>query len=199
MPVIRAFIAIQLPISIQTQLDEIARKIQGLAKVKAIRWVQAKNIHLTLKFLGDVSSNNVNLLAQSLNNEISRHQGFEISLSGVGAFPNLRRPRVVWVGIETQARLLALQKGIDAETIRLGYPSEERAFSPHLTLARISQNASPDDVRQVGEALAGLKIGLVGKFYADAVHLYRSDLQPGGAIYTSLNTFALSEVKTERN
>jgi 2'-5' RNA ligase len=199
MPVIRAFIAIQLPSSIQQQLDELARRIQGLVKIKAVRWVPAKNIHLTLKFLGDVSANNIDLLAKVLNGAVSTHPAFEITLSGVGAFPNAHRPRVIWVGIDAPPPLLALQKGIDAETVRLGYPSEDRPFSPHLTLARISQNATPDEVRQVGEVLTGLKVGVVGKFTADAVHLYRSDLQPGGAVYSSLSKLSLSEVKTEHN
>jgi 2'-5' RNA ligase len=199
MPVIRAFIAIQLPNSIQQQLDEIARNIQGLVNLKAVRWVPAKNIHLTLKFLGDVSSTNIDLLTKVLLREVTSHTGFEVTLSGIGAFPSLRRPRVIWVGIEAPPVLLALQKGIDAETVRLGYPSEDRPFSPHLTLARMPQNASPNAIRQMGEVLAGLKVGLVGKFLADAVHLYRSDLQPGGAIYTSLSKFPLSEVKTEHN
>ena len=199
MPVIRAFIAIQLPVFIQQQLDELARRIQGLVKIKAVRWVPAKNIHLTLKFLGDVSPNNIDLLTKVLNNEVSTHPAFEITLSEVGAFPNTRRPRVIWVGIDAPPPLLDLQKGVDARTVRLGYPSEDRPYSPHLTLARISQNAPPDEVRQVGEVLTGLKIGIVGKFTADAVHLFRSDLQIGGAVYSSLNKSSLSEVKTEHN
>lgn len=195
MDAIRAFIAIELPREIRQQLDAIERQIQaqaGEASHKAVRWVPASNMHLTLKFLGEVSTSNVESLARMLQKEASQHSAFDLSIGGIGAFPNIHRPRVIWVGSEAPAELYTLQKAIDAETRQLGYPAEERPFSPHLTLGRVSQNAHPDEVTQVARVLGEIKIGTLGKVRVDRVHLFRSDLQPSGAVYTSLYNFQLS-------
>jgi 2'-5' RNA ligase len=149
-------------------------------------------MHLTLKFLGEVSTANIQALARMLQSEAARYAPFDFTISALGAFPNARRPRVIWVGADVPAALLALQKAIEAETRLLGYPGEERPFSPHLTLGRITQNAHPDEVAQVARALGEMKVGQVGTVHADKVHLFKSDLRPTGAIYTSLHNFPLS-------
>lgn len=194
MDAIRAFIAIELPETVRQQLDEIARQIQvraGDNARRAVRWVPASNMHLTLKFLGEVSSGNVQSLARMLQTEAEKHSGFEMTIGELGAFPNPRRPRVIWVGSEAPGELTLLQKAIEAETRKLGYPAEERPFSPHLTLGRISQNARPDEVSQVARALGEVKVGQIGRVQVDRVHLFRSDLKPSGAVYTSLYQFGL--------
>ncbi len=194
MDAIRAFIAIELPEPIRQQLDQIEKQVQeraGEAGRKAVRWVPASNMHLTLKFLGEVSTANVQTLARMLQNEASRHKGFELTIGGLGAFPNVRRPRVVWVGTEAPNDLSVLQKAIEAETRQLGYPAEERPFSPHLTLGRISQNARPEEVTQVAKVLGEMKVGELGRVRVEHLHLFRSDLKPSGAVYTSLYKFKL--------
>ena len=194
MSAIRAFIAIELPETIRQQLHTIEQQIQtraGESARRAVRWVPAGNMHLTLKFLGEVSANNVEVLARMLQREAAQHQPFEFSISGLGAFPNPRRPRVIWVGAEIPASMSALQRTIEAETRALGYPGEDRAFSPHLTLGRISQNARPDEVNQVARALGELQVGELGKVHVSSIHLFKSDLHPSGAVYTSLHQFPL--------
>lgn len=194
MEAIRAFIAIELPETIHTQLDAIEKQVQakaGEAGRHAVRWVPAGNMHLTLKFLGEVSVANLQSLARMLQSEAARHRAFEIKVSGLGAFPNLRRPRVIWVGSEAPSELGALQKAIEAETHHLGYPSEERPFSPHLTLGRISQSARPEEVTQLARALGEMQVGDLGVVRVDHIHLFRSDLHPSGAVYTELNSFKL--------
>ena len=118
--------------------------------------------------------------------ETARHKSFDIKIGGLGAFPTLRRPRVVWIGVEAPPTLAGLQKSIEAETIRLGYSPEDKPFSPHLTLARIAHNATPDEINLVGEALMKAPSGEIGTIRVDAVRLFRSDLRPGGAVYTQL-------------
>jgi 2'-5' RNA ligase len=194
MDAVRAFIAIELPEDVRQRLDEIERQIQkraGEDARRAVRWVPARNLHLTLKFLGEVSTANLQALARMLQDEASRNSRFEMNLSGLGAFPNLRRPRVIWVGSEAPGELSALQKAIEAETRRLGYPAEERPFSPHLTLGRISQNARPDEVTQVARALSEMNVAEIGRVQIDRIHLFQSDLRPNGAVYTSLYQFGL--------
>jgi 2'-5' RNA ligase len=191
MAVIRAFIAIDLSQDIQIHLDEVVRKYKVQLSDIPIRWVAASNIHLTLKFLGDVSLSNLNILTDMIQTEISGHHQFDISVGGAGAFPNIRQPRIIWVGVEAPPELTAIQNGIEITTGRLGYVREERAFSPHLTLGRVSRNASSQDIKAITKALDSTKVGFLGATCVEKVHLYRSDLQPTGAVYTQIFSSSL--------
>lgn len=196
MEAIRAFIAIELPEDIHQKLGELEKTIQtraGESVRKAVRWVPASNMHLTLKFLGEVSGGNLEALASILGNESERHTSFDLTVGSLGAFPNLHRPRVIWVGVKAPAELFALQKAIEAETRHLGYPNEDRPFSPHLTLGRIAQNARPDEVAQVARVIQDLQVGELGTVRVERLHLFRSDLRPSGSIYTSLYNFQLKQ------
>lgn len=189
MPTIRSFIALNLTADIHRQLDEIIQSLKQQTTI--VRWVPSQNIHLTLKFLGDVSLANIETLQRVLAGEAARHAPFTFTVSGFGAFPNTRWPRVLWVGVQAPAALTAAQHGIEAETQRLGYTGEERPFSPHLTLGRVSNNASPQEARRLSDALTQVKIGELGQVMVKSVYLYRSDLNPGGATYTPLASFPL--------
>jgi RNA 2',3'-cyclic 3'-phosphodiesterase len=194
MDAIRAFIAIELPEEVRQKLDAVEKQIQaraGETARRAVRWVPASNMHLTLKFLGEVSTANLQTLARMMQTQAAAHNHFEMTIGELGAFPNVRRPRVIWVGTKAPGELAAMQKSIEAETQKLGYPAEERPFSPHLTLGRISQNAHPDEVSQVARALSEMTVGELGRVQVERIHLFRSDLHPSGAIYTSLYHFAL--------
>ena len=186
MSVIRAFIAIDLPDDVQECLRQVSDQLQAQLSGIPVRWVAPENIHLTLKFLGDVSLGNLGMLKEILQAEALAQKPLEVSIGGLGAFPKMRRPRVIWVGVEAPPELLALQRGIDAQTARVGYTPDERDFSPHLTLGRVSRNATPQDVNQLGDVLSAQKIGFLGVARVRQVHLFRSDLQPGGAVYTRL-------------
>jgi 2'-5' RNA ligase len=191
MAVTRAFIAIDLPISIQQQLDAISRQLQTKCTPSAVRWVPARNIHLTLKFLGEVSSANLEMVEKILQSEASRHKCFDVSIGGLGSFPSIHRPRVIWIGVQAPGNLMSLQRGIETETLRLGYAAEDRPFSAHLTIGRVSHSANPDEIRQLGVMLDKFKVGFLGAIQVDRVRLFRSDLQPGGAVYTALYTASL--------
>lgn len=191
MAVIRAFIAIDLSEEIQHCLDEVIRDYQTQLPNAPIRWVAASNIHLTLKFLGDVSLSNLNILTDMIQAEISTHHQFDISVGGSGAFPNVHHPRVIWVGVEAPTELNAIQNGIEARTGRMGYSREERAFSPHLTLGRVSRNANSQDIKAISTALESNRVGFLGVTCVEEVHLYRSDLTPAGAVYTQIFSSSL--------
>ena len=192
MAVIRSFIAIDLPKHIQDPLDRVIRDLQDRNPHTAVRWVPAHNIHLTLKFLGEVSSSNLEILTKILQTEVPRHRCFEILVGTLGAFPSIHRPRVIWIGVEAPPDLMSLQRSIETETTRLGYAPEERPFSAHLTLGRVSHNASPEEVRTIGEVLKECKVGMLGTSIVERVRVFRSDLEPGGAIYTPLFTFNMA-------
>ncbi|HWQ84789.1 MAG TPA: RNA 2',3'-cyclic phosphodiesterase [Anaerolineales bacterium] len=186
MAVIRAFIALDLSAEISQSLDQISRELMQRMPQRAIRWVPAKNIHLTLKFLGDVSPSSLESLQKMIQVESENYPPFDISIGGVGAFLSTRRPRVVWVGVTAPELLSALQHSIESAASRLGYPLEDRPFSPHLTLGRVNRSASPVDLQHVGQVLNGYNIGSLGSVHISGVHLYRSDLSPEGAHYTRL-------------
>ncbi len=185
MNAIRAFIAIDLPSSIQARLRAVISELDQ-PPLSAVRWVTAQNIHLTLKFLGDISPSNLEMLCKQLEADTARYASFGVKVAGLGAFPNPRRPRVIWVGIHAPQALVSLQKAIESSTHRLGYATEDRAFSPHLTLGRVAHNASPAEVQQIADRLATMQVGELGEFAVNEVLLYRSDLKPGGAIYSQL-------------
>ena len=193
MGVFRAFIPIEIPGEIKERLGQVTSQLNAAVPDDSVRWVPAENIHLTLKFLGDVSEANYEVLIQLLETQARLHSPFDMSVGGLGAYPNDKRPRVVWIGIEADHELFELQRAIDAETSRLGYRSEVRDYSPHLTVGRISRNASADEVRAVGQAISSFELGFLGVSRVDCLHLYRSELNPGGAVYTRLYTARLGE------
>jgi 2'-5' RNA ligase len=186
MAVIRAFIAIGLPEPLQRKLEAVIGDLKGRLGNGAVRWVAGANIHLTLKFLGDVSPANLEMLKKIIQAEASAHPVFEMGVGGLGAFPSIHRPRVIWVKVDAPPELKSLQHGIEHETTRLGYDREERAFSPHLTLGRVNRSATPREIQQIGEVLEHTTLGKLGVVRVEHVSLYRSDLRPGGAIYTCL-------------
>jgi 2'-5' RNA ligase len=186
MGLIRTFIAAKLPTPLQ---DAIQTATSGLRKAlgsELIRWVPAHNVHLTLKFLGDVSPSSLDQVKQIMQTEAAQVQPFEVQIEGLGSFPNSRRPRVLWVGLNAPAALTALQHSIDAAAARLGFESEDREFSPHLTIGRVRQNLSTSELQRIRTALEETRVGNLGTTQVGAVHLFKSDLQATGSVYTEL-------------
>ena len=188
MSVIRAFIAIDLPPDVQDCLEQVSTQLKEQLGEKSVRWVPIPNIHLTLKFLGDVSVNNLDTLKDILSAEAGLQKPMEFSVGRLGAFPKIRQPRVVWVGIEAPQELISFQRNIEARASKVGYPIDKREFFPHLTIGRVSRNASPDEAREIGNVLSASKIGFLGVTRVQAVHLFKSELLPTGAVYTKMFT-----------
>jgi RNA 2',3'-cyclic 3'-phosphodiesterase len=192
MSMLRVFIAVEIPIEIQQKIHrEIVNLRKGIDSL--IRWVPAQNMHLTLKFLGDVSPNSVEFLKQMLRTEAENIPCFDIHLAGLGAFPNLKRPRVLYFGIQAPAALDALARGIESASRRLGYGPEDRAFAAHLTLGRVRQNVNATEQQQIRRAIEGTQVDLPGSARVDSVHLYKSELNPGGSVYTRLYSAPLKK------
>lgn len=191
--VIRSFIAVDIPEEVRDSLGHVSERLQGELDETPVRWVDQEKIHLTLKFLGDVSQENLSMVKKILASEVNKHQAMEIGIGRIGAFPKLRHPRVIWVGVEAPNELYDLRRGIEDGVARLGYNYDKYDFTPHLTLGRVSRKASAQDVRKVGKVLHDFKVGFIGVARIKAVHLYRSDLQPEGAVYTRLFTASLTE------
>jgi 2'-5' RNA ligase len=192
METIRAFIAIPLPTPLLDKLDALQRRLERQTPPRSVRWVRGQGIHLTLKFLGDTPTEKLPEIEQALA-AVARHApACTFTAEGLGCFPNLRRPRVIWVGInESTGRLEALQNAIEEVMTPLDYPPEKRGFSPHLTLGRMGQRASRDDAAQVGEVVARTTIEPLAEVAVDRFALIRSVLKPAGAEYTTLQEFLL--------
>jgi len=188
MPVIRAFVAIELPDPILNCLDKVSLDLKKQLENVPIRWVPAENIHLTLKFLGDVSEANLEVLKKILKSIGSNHRAFEISVGGLGAFPKAQHARVIWIGLEVPPDLISLQHSLEIEAGRLGYAHEERPFSPHLTIGRVSRNPTAGDLNKLSNVLKSYKVGFLGVVQVQGIHLFRSDLHPSGAVYTKMFT-----------
>jgi RNA 2',3'-cyclic 3'-phosphodiesterase len=193
MSLLRAFIAVELPLDLRKTVCAATSNLQSQVG-GLVRWVPVENMHLTLKFLGDVSLANVDLLSGMLRAETDLFQCFELRLSGLGSFPSLKRPRVIYIGIQAPAVLESLQRGIESATHRLGYESAERGFSPHLTIGRVKQNATVTEQQMIRRALEETKIDSLGTTRVESVELFKSDLRPTGSVYTRLFSAPLKKV-----
>ncbi len=193
---IRAFIAIETPHEVQ---ERIARRTAALRRqlpAPIVRWVSPANIHLTLKFLGETSSTTLEHLAILLRAEAAEHTSFHMSVGGLGVFPNRAQPRVLWIGLKAPEALQVLQRNVEGICARLGYPPEERPFAPHLTIGRIRPRLQPEEKQRIHQALEEVKIEDLGNIPVEAIHIFRSDLQPNGAVYTRLYTLPLKPSST---
>lgn len=188
---LRSFVAVKIPSDMQIALARSTAALQEALPKPLVRWVAPQNVHLTLKFLGDVSPANLERLADAMAAETITHEAFSMTVGGLGAFPSPRRARIIWFGLNAPAVLTALLRGIEAVAARLGYAAEDRPFSPHLTIGRVGQNVSGSDLQRIRNALEATIVDTLGTVRVAAVHVFKSDLKPGGAIYTPLYTMPM--------
>ncbi len=186
MGLLRLFIAVEIPHEIRQAIHDKATAVLQRTVGPLVRFVPPENMHLTLKFLGDVSPSSVDMLTQMLRAEADSVHPFDMRIGGLGSFPSLKRARVIYIGIQAEAGLEALHRGVEAASRRLGYESEERPFSPHLTLGRVRQDVSAADGQRIRSALEGLRIDSLGTARVDSVQIFKSDLKPSGSVYTKL-------------
>jgi len=188
---IRCFIAIELPEEAKQGLVRLKRELER-DEHRFVKWVGPGGIHLTLKFLGNISSKRVTEVTEAMRTAVQGISRFHLEISGLGAFPSLRQARVFWVGIGGEVdKLSRLQQNIDSALAAVGFAKEERSFVPHLTLARIKQGASPLERRGFGELVGATSFEDKYHVEVEAISLMRSQLTPAGAIYTCLKTVGL--------
>ncbi len=192
METLRLFIAIPLPEPLLRQLAQVQRTLEKEMPAGSVRWVNPEGIHLTLKFLGDTPEGKVPAIRDALAAVARRAVPCTFTVGELGCFPNLRRPRVVWVGVrEEGGQLRALQEAVERAMVSLGYPREGRGFSPHLTLGRVRDSVPSRDVARVGEIVGATSLGTLGEVRAGSFALIRSVLKPTGAEYAPLAEFRL--------
>ena len=185
---IRTFIAIELPSEVKTLLDNVQQGLKTLP-LKA-KWVRTQNIHLTLKFLGNIDPANIEDIGRAMADAAGDSAPFTLTVGGIGFFPGVKRPRVVWAGLGGETDILFdLQRRLAQLLAAIGYPQEKRPFKAHLTLGRIRQAI---DSGTIGRAMQDYSSLGELHFTADRIILFRSDLKPSGAVYTPLKQTELS-------
>ena len=190
---IRAFIAIELPYEVKKDLSKILDKLKP-GREKVVKWVNPNSIHLTLKFLGNIPENKIVDITHSIAKSSAFIHPFDLQLQGLGAFPNLRSPRVVWVGVGGDIpSVVSLQRNIDQSLVSLGFSPEKREFSPHLTLGRVRDKARHDERSELGKTVASLTIPKSPPFIVYSVSLMKSTLTSSGAIYNQIATITLDK------
>jgi len=184
---LRSFLAIELPKSIQKKIEEVQRDLKiSRADVK---WVRPENIHLTLKFLGNVEESRFEPILQSIGSLIQRTSPFPVKVQGMGAFPHSKNPRVIWMGLIDETKgLTTLQKSLEGALEKIGFEPEGRPFQPHLTLGRVRTSRGKDDLIGKMEKHREEEFGDVE---AGEIVLFKSELKPTGPIYTPLKKLKL--------
>jgi 2'-5' RNA ligase len=183
---LRTFIALDIPPAIQKSIQLQVHNLRSILGNSAIRWVPVNNIHLTLKFLGDVSQSDVDNLNQIVHKQAESHPAFDININSLGSFPSSKRARVLLIRVQAPAELEALQSGLESDCTRVGFRPESRPFNPHLTIGRVRRGISASDQSKIRKTLEEVKIDSLGTARVDSLHLYKSELKPSGSVYTKL-------------
>ena len=183
----RLFVALEIPITTRENLATLIASLRAITR--GPRWVRPDNLHVTLKFLGEVAEDQLAAVETALG-RIRSDRALTLEFRGLGFFPNEKKPRVFWAGIEASANLQTLVADIEGAVEKCGIPREKREFSPHLTLARL-EGSLPEALRKTIAESAQRQFG---SLRTGALHLIQSKLKPSGAEYTTLKTFPFSPI-----
>lgn len=185
---IRAFIAVEMPRQIKMELD---RLIAGLRPFGPdIRWVRAANLHLTLRFLGDIPESSVGGLANDMTDKLATLRPFAVTLHGLGGFPNLHKPRVIWVGTNQGTdQLVQLATAVEKSCRDCGFGGADKPFSSHLTIGRVK---FPKGMEKLVSHIQTLDYHLP-EFQVDEAAIFKSDLLPSGPRYSRLEVIRLNK------
>jgi 2'-5' RNA ligase len=198
MTTIRSFIAVELSDEAQAALTDLQNRLKRVAPPQTVRWTAPESIHLTLHFLGDVALETIPKITSLMEQTSAAYPPFTLTLNGLGCFPNLRRPRIVWVGVSGQTNILVQLHGELGEKLKtLGFTLDARPYSPHLTLGRVKDGIPPQQLAQLGQTLEKTQptVGQLATLPVSEISLMRSELKPAGAVYTCLVLARLTPLK----
>jgi 2'-5' RNA ligase len=184
---IRSFLAIELPEAIRRKIEEVQKDLK--LSHADVRWVSPEKIHLTLKFFGSIDESRIDPIVKSIGGPTQTSSPFSLAVRGMGAFPRLKNPRVIWMGLVDEKEILpSFQRELEKELRKIGFESEDRPFHPHLTLGRMKSNQGRDEL--IGR-MEKYREEQFGDFQVEKVVLFKSDLRPSGPIYTPLKELRL--------
>ncbi len=191
---IRSFIAIELPGELKLELDQLEARLKT-GKQSWVKWVDPNSIHLTLKFLGNIAVDKTDEITKAMEEAAQGIPPFHLEVKDLGVFPNLKRLQVVWVGLGGKVdKLGQLQQRIESNLAQLGFASESRPFTAHLTLARLRNQASLDERQRFGQLIASTGFETANGINVNAISLMRSQLTREGAIYNRISSVKLRKL-----
>lgn len=182
---LRAFLAIDVDEDLKAKMYRIIKEFKQIDA--NIRYVDLENLHLTLKFFGDIDTEGIDLLSSKISHVVSKFDKFTIKIKGCGAFPNTNRIKVIWLGIDEDELIKQLHDELDKEFVRLGFDKDKR-FSSHLTIGRMKSAKGKNKVKSTIEKFSEVEIGVME---VDRIILKKSTLTPQGPIYEDLEIFEL--------
>ena len=183
---IRSFIAIELPEPVKDGLAKLEDILKNTVAFPA-KWVATNSIHLTLCFLGEIGPEQIEAVKSVMASTASETAPFELKLTSLGAFPNLERPQIIWAGVQGNLEALQrLHRELEAGLQVMGYRPENRLFKPHLTLARIRDDAGTRARQEIGKVISSVSGLMHREFIVSEINLMKSDLQRSGPVYTRL-------------
>lgn len=185
----RTFVALPLPTPVIHQLSRVIAPYQGQLK-KGVRWVTPDTMHLTLRFLGESTFQQVIDLRNALQS-VSNQDAIRLQFSQFGVFPHWKQPATLWIGFEPNTQLVELQQTIEQIVRECGYPPEKKAFHPHLTVARVQRPPAETTIRQIQQAFSAAPTPPISQFEAGHVVLFESILNREGAKHQVLQSIAL--------
>lgn len=182
---VRAFLAIDLDDDLKPKINKIIKEFKEIDT--KIKYVELANLHLTLKFFGDIDTNGLDLINKAIANVVSEFKPFTIKISGCGAFPNNNRIKVIWVGIEDDTILKDLHDKLDKEFSKIGFDKDKK-FSTHLTIGRMKSGKNKNQVKSTIEKFSDFEIG---EMEVTNISFKKSTLTPSGPIYEDMEIFEL--------
>ncbi len=189
MTTIRSFIAIELSNETRAALADLQERLKAVTPPRTVHWTKPQSIHLTLHFLGNITTKQVVKVTEMVQTVASTGQSLSLRLEGLGCFPNMRRPRIVWVGVmgETDS-LVKIHRDLGQKLRVIDFKPETRPYSPHLTIGRVKKGVQSRQLSRLGQILEReqAKVGPLATLPINEISLMKSELKPAGAIYTQL-------------
>ncbi len=194
---IRSFVAVELSAEVKDAIRRVEAQLQARGNVRAVKWVDPLQMHVTLKFLGDVPQPHIGEIQAALDRVAAAHAPFELALAGLGTFPGGTRVRVVWIGVERGAEpLVALTDAVEQALNAMGFKPERHEPSPHVTLGRVRDWAGAEDRRVLGDLVRATAVPVLPAQAVDHISLMQSHLSPQGAHYQQLASCPLGSGKS---
>ena len=188
MKVIRTFVAVLIARDLKDKMSEVQEQVKKLAP--DVKWVAPENFHVTLKFLGNVREDELSKVCAAVEEAVKSFAPFELSISGLGAFPNPARARVVWIGIDKgREELTGLATAIDKHLVKLGFEKEDKAFKAHITIGRVKTSKF---LNKLADEIGNVDADNLGTQQVSDVVIMQSELLRGGPVYSPLSVIKLS-------
>ena len=195
---IRTFIAVEVPDRIKSALGDLTGGLRGEG-LSEVRWTRPQGIHLTLKFLGNIDPSRTANIMDGLKTGVQETAPFQLGLGSLGVFPNIAKPRVIWMGLAGELeKLRLLQEAVEEQTLALGFSRDKRGFTPHLTLGRVRNSLSTSKREMLSQATRTTSFASSLSWKVSEANLIHSTLAPEGAIYRKLGTVQFNGNQPER-